>query len=198
MRVILAAAPIIAVAAVTGARAWYVAWHWPDYAADWQSALYLWEGGLSLDGAVVGGLLGALLAGHLEHVEAGRLCDASAPAAALAIAAGQMGCLLVDCVGGPGRGSAAPSLLLGAIPLEAGMLVAMALTGAVLLLVRITGVAALFLACYGAVRAAGTSLEAILTARASSVGLAIGLAFCAAGLLWLGLVRWRQRAAARG
>lgn len=196
---ILEAAPVIAVAAVAGARAWYVAWHWPDYAADWQSTLYLWEGGLSLDGAVAGGLLGTLLAGRLERVEAGRLCDAVAPAAALAIAAGQIGCLLVDCGGGPGRESAAPqSLLLGAVPLEAGAPAALALAGAALLFVRVTGAAALLLACYGLVRAAGASLEALLTARTSPGGLATGLAFCAAGLLWLVLVRRRQRAAARG
>lgn len=198
MRVVLEAAPVIAVAAVAGARAWYVAWHWPDYAADWQSTLYLWEGGLSLDGAVVGGLLGTLLAGRLERVQAGRLCDAVAPAAALAIAAGQLGCLLVDCAGGPGRDSAPQSLLLGAVPLEAAVPAAMALAGAALLFMRVAGAAALLLACYGIVRAAEASLEAILTARMSPGGLASALAFCAAGLLWLGLVRWRQGGARRG
>ena len=198
VRVILEAAPIIAVAAIAGARAWYVAGHWPDYAADWQSALYLWEGGLSLDGAVAGGLVGTLLAGRLEHVAASRLYDAIAPAAALAIAAGQIGCLLVDCAAGPGRISTAPQGLLGdAVLLAAGAPAAMALAGVVLTLVRVSGAVGLLLAWYGLLRAVEASLEAVVTARASPAGLASGLAFCAAGLLWLWLVR-RRRTAARG
>jgi hypothetical protein len=199
VRVILEATPIIAVAAIAGARAWYVAGHWPDYAADWQSTLFLWEGGLSLDGAVAGGLVGTLLAGRLEHVAAGRLCDAVAPAAALAIAAGQMGCLLMSCASGPGPVALEPqSPLVGGVPLEAGAPVALALAGVALLLVPVTGTAGLLLAWYGLVRATATSFEAVLTATTNLAGLASGLAFGAAGLLWLGLVRWRRRTAARG
>jgi hypothetical protein len=198
-RVLLDAAPIVAVAAVTGARAWYVAWHWADYAADWQSTLYLWEGGLSLEGAIIGGLLGTALAARLERVAAGRLCDAGAPAAALAIATGQAGCLLLGCSGGPGQASAAPPrALLGPVPLEAVIAAAMALLGITLLLRRISSTTAFFLTGYGVICAAGAAAHAGAVGESPVAASFPGLAFCAAGLLWLGLARWRSRTAARG
>lgn len=41
-----------------GARAWHVATDWPLYTDDWLKSLYVWQGGMSILGGVVGGLVG--------------------------------------------------------------------------------------------------------------------------------------------
>ena len=55
----------IVVAGLLGARLFHVIDHWPDeYAAEPIRALYIWEGGLAIWGAVIAGFLAvAILAG---------------------------------------------------------------------------------------------------------------------------------------
>ena len=53
-------------AGIVGARIYHVATHWEDYFGEGQnplSALYIWEGGIAIFGAVTGGALGAALGG---------------------------------------------------------------------------------------------------------------------------------------
>jgi phosphatidylglycerol---prolipoprotein diacylglyceryl transferase len=54
---------------VVGARLWHLATDWNLYAADWQQVWFVWQGGLSIVGAVVGGfvsLLGACLVWQVQ------------------------------------------------------------------------------------------------------------------------------------
>lgn len=44
-----------------GARAWHVATDWPLYANDLIKSLYIWQGGLSILGGVLGGIIGLYL-----------------------------------------------------------------------------------------------------------------------------------------
>lgn len=44
-----------------GARAWHVVTDWQLYVNNWVASLYLWQGGLSILGAVVGGLIAVVI-----------------------------------------------------------------------------------------------------------------------------------------
>lgn len=50
---------------VVGARAWHVVTDWPLYQAQPLAALQIWQGGLSILGAVAGGMVGAWLVSRL-------------------------------------------------------------------------------------------------------------------------------------
>jgi phosphatidylglycerol:prolipoprotein diacylglycerol transferase len=58
----------MAVAALIGARLWHVVTDWPIYQDNLVSALEIWQGGLSIFGAILGGFLGILFAGRLHKV----------------------------------------------------------------------------------------------------------------------------------
>lgn len=88
-------------AGVLGARADYVISH-PHQFSSLGQMLALWQGGLALFGALIGGLGGGLLVAHRGGVHVFRLLDAAAPGIALAIAVGRVGdLLLLDHLGRP-------------------------------------------------------------------------------------------------
>ena len=94
----LAAVP----AAVIGARLYYVAFQWPQYAADPLRILFLWEGGLAIYGAVIGGALGALIFSRVKKIPFGALADLVAPALILGQAIGRWGNFFnQEAFGGP-------------------------------------------------------------------------------------------------
>ena len=57
--------------AIVCARIYYVAFSWQDYAANPISVLYIWEGGIAIYGAVIGGAVGAVV-GLVLRREPGR------------------------------------------------------------------------------------------------------------------------------
>ncbi|MDO4568164.1 MAG: prolipoprotein diacylglyceryl transferase [Clostridia bacterium] len=74
-----------------GARLYYVAFNFAQYAADPLSILYIWEGGLAIYGAIIGGLLGALIYSRIKNVRFLKLADLIAPGLVLAQAIGRWG-----------------------------------------------------------------------------------------------------------
>jgi prolipoprotein diacylglyceryl transferase len=79
---------------IVGARAWHVATHPDDYFApgkDPLSALYVWEGGVAIFGAILGGALGAWIAARLNGLRFTAVADAIAPTLLLAQAFGRLG-----------------------------------------------------------------------------------------------------------
>lgn len=76
---------------VIGARLYYVIFAWDTFAADPISILYVWQGGLAIYGAVIGGFLGVLLFTHKRRLHLGTLTDIIAPGLILAQALGRWG-----------------------------------------------------------------------------------------------------------
>ena len=77
--------------ALIGARIYYVAFSWDSYASDPLSVFNLREGGLAIYGAVIGGVLAALLFSARRRIPFGTLADLCAPSLALGQAIGRWG-----------------------------------------------------------------------------------------------------------
>ncbi|WP_317231207.1 prolipoprotein diacylglyceryl transferase [Clavibacter sp. MX14-G9D] len=79
---------------IAGARAFHVLTHPGDYffaGADPLRVLYVWEGGIAIFGALIGGAVGVWLASKWTGVRFWTFADALAPGLLLAQAAGRMG-----------------------------------------------------------------------------------------------------------
>ncbi len=74
-----------------GARLYYVLFNLDIYLADPISILYLWEGGLAIYGAVIGGLAGLLIYSKVKKIRLLKLADLVAPGLVLAQAIGRWG-----------------------------------------------------------------------------------------------------------
>lgn len=100
------AAVWIVVGGVIGARLFHVLDHWShEYAANPIRALYVWEGGLAIWGAVVGGLAVAALVCWRRGWRFPKLLDAGAPGLVLAQAIGRVACVITgDAMGKPTTG----------------------------------------------------------------------------------------------
>ena len=82
---------VIIPAGVVGARLYYVLFELDRYLANPISILYIWEGGLAIYGAVIGGLLAAFLFARARKVRFLTLTDVIAPGLVLAQAIGRWG-----------------------------------------------------------------------------------------------------------
>ncbi len=81
-------------AGIVGARIYHVVTHWEDYfgqGRDPLSALYIWEGGIAIFGAVIGGALGALFVCWRRGARITVFADALAPGLIMAQAVGRLG-----------------------------------------------------------------------------------------------------------
>lgn len=76
---------------VIGARIYYVIFQWDMYASNPLRILYIWEGGLAIYGAVIGGAAGAYLLSKRRKVAFSQLADLVAPSLILAQAIGRWG-----------------------------------------------------------------------------------------------------------
>jgi phosphatidylglycerol:prolipoprotein diacylglycerol transferase len=96
----------IILAGILGARLFHVLDHWTDiFAANPIRALYIWEGGLAIWGAIAGGLLAAALLTWKNGWKFSKLLDAAAPGLVLAQAIGRIACVITgDAVGKPTTG----------------------------------------------------------------------------------------------
>ena len=84
---VLWAAPV----AIVCARLYYVAFSWDAYKDDLTKVFALREGGLAIYGAVLGGLLTAIVFAKKKRIPLGSLCDLCAPALVLGQAIGRWG-----------------------------------------------------------------------------------------------------------
>lgn len=93
-------------AGIVGARLFHVIDHWPhEYAANPIRALYVWEGGLAIWGAVLGGVLALGAYARRKHWPLPRLLDTVAPGMVLAQGIGRVACLITgDAMGQPTTG----------------------------------------------------------------------------------------------
>ncbi len=89
-----------------GARLFHVLDHWShEYSTNLVRALYIWEGGLAIWGAVVGGLIAAGIVAWRRGWNFPRLLDAGAPGLVLAQAIGRIACVITgDAMGKPTTG----------------------------------------------------------------------------------------------
>ena len=77
---------------LAGARLLYVALNWNDYSASPLSVFSLHQGGLSFHGAVLGGVITALIYARRQRISFLELGDAFAPGLMLGYAIGRIGC----------------------------------------------------------------------------------------------------------
>lgn len=90
------------IGAIVGARVGYVVGHWSEFAGSPVEVLYVWEGGISL----IGGIVGATIANAVNIRRYGlrffQVADSIAPALAFGIAVGRIGDLIIaDHLGKP-------------------------------------------------------------------------------------------------
>lgn len=76
---------------IIGARLYYVAFSWEIFADDPLSILYIWQGGLAIYGAVIGGLAAILLFSRRRKLSPFLLTDIVVPTLALAQGIGRWG-----------------------------------------------------------------------------------------------------------
>lgn len=97
------AAVWIVIGGLIGARLFHVLDHWShEYAANPIRALYIWEGGLAIWGAMVGGLITGVLIAWQRGWRFSKLLDAAAPGLVLAQAIGRIACVITgDAMGKP-------------------------------------------------------------------------------------------------
>jgi phosphatidylglycerol:prolipoprotein diacylglycerol transferase len=91
---------------IVGARLFHVLDHWSDeYATNPIRALYIWEGGLAIWGAMFGGLIAGGLIAWRRGWFFPKLLDAAAPGLVLAQAIGRIACVITgDAMGKPTDG----------------------------------------------------------------------------------------------
>ena len=85
------------VAAVLGARLLFVVEHIEDFVREPASVLAVWQGGLTLYGGVVAGVLAGVVAAGRLGLPRWVVADALAPSLALGTAFGRVGCFLNGC-----------------------------------------------------------------------------------------------------
>lgn len=92
--------------AIIGARLFHVIDHWNDtFAANPGRILFIWEGGLAIWGAVVGGLIALAILAWRRKLKLAFLLDLFAPAMVLGMAVGRLACIITgDSVGKPTTG----------------------------------------------------------------------------------------------
>jgi phosphatidylglycerol---prolipoprotein diacylglyceryl transferase len=78
-------------AGIVGARAYHVATDWELFRGRWEHALYIWEGGLGIPGAIAAGVLAGYIYARVNHLPLPELFDAVAPALPVAQAIGRWG-----------------------------------------------------------------------------------------------------------
>jgi phosphatidylglycerol:prolipoprotein diacylglycerol transferase len=103
---VLDAVTWVVLAGLVGARLFHVIDHWDHgYAANPARVLYIWEGGLAIWGAVVGGLVALWIFARRRGLHLGVLVDVAVPGLVLAQALGRSACLITgDAMGTPTTG----------------------------------------------------------------------------------------------
>uniref|UniRef100_B8HYD7 Phosphatidylglycerol--prolipoprotein diacylglyceryl transferase n=1 Tax=Cyanothece sp. (strain PCC 7425 / ATCC 29141) TaxID=395961 RepID=B8HYD7_CYAP4 len=81
----------LVVGAIPFARLYYVAFQWPFYSQHPDQIIQIWRGGIAIHGAILGGLLAALIFSRLKRVSFWQLADLIAPSLILGQAIGRWG-----------------------------------------------------------------------------------------------------------
>ena len=83
--------PVLVLAAVVGARLYYVIFEWRQYQLNWLDALAIWRGGIAIHGALIGGTVAVILYSRWRRVAFWNLLDVLLPSVALGQAIGRWG-----------------------------------------------------------------------------------------------------------
>ena len=83
--------PILVLAAVVGARTYYVLFEWRQYQLNWLDALAVWRGGIAIHGALIGGTVAVILYARWRRIAFWNLLDVLVPSVALGQAIGRWG-----------------------------------------------------------------------------------------------------------
>lgn len=81
----------LVIGAIPGARLYYVAFQWPEYAQHPERIIAIWQGGIAIHGAILGGLIASLLFCRWKRVSFWQLADLVAPSLILGQAIGRWG-----------------------------------------------------------------------------------------------------------
>jgi phosphatidylglycerol:prolipoprotein diacylglycerol transferase len=81
----------LVIAAIPCARLYYVAFEWKQYAQHPEEILAIWHGGIAIHGAILGGIIAALIFARLKKVAFWQLADLVAPSLILGQAIGRWG-----------------------------------------------------------------------------------------------------------
>jgi phosphatidylglycerol---prolipoprotein diacylglyceryl transferase len=81
----------LVVGAIPMARLYYVAFEWRTYARHPEQIIKIWEGGIAIHGAIIGGTIAAIIFSKLKRVSFWQLADLVAPSVALGQAIGRWG-----------------------------------------------------------------------------------------------------------
>jgi len=79
------------VAAIPSARLYYVIFEWPRYAQEPWRALAIWQGGIAIHGALIGGTIATLIFVRIHKLSFWNLTDVLVPAVILGQAIGRWG-----------------------------------------------------------------------------------------------------------
>ena len=83
--------PVLVLGAVIGARSYYVALEWRQYAGNWGDIIAIWRGGIAIHGALIGGVIATVLYCRWRKQPFWQLLDVLVPAVALGQAIGRWG-----------------------------------------------------------------------------------------------------------
>ena len=89
--------------AIIFARIYYVTFEWENYVnGPWWNVFDIWEGGIAIHGAIIGGVLTAIVFSRVRNISFWQLADIIAPSLILAQAIGRWGNFMnQEAHGGP-------------------------------------------------------------------------------------------------
>jgi phosphatidylglycerol:prolipoprotein diacylglycerol transferase len=83
--------PILVLAAIIGARLYYVAFEWRSYQNSWWDVFAIWQGGIAIHGALIGGTISVILFCRWRKVCFWDLLDVLVPSVILGQTIGRWG-----------------------------------------------------------------------------------------------------------
>lgn len=81
----------LVIAAIPAARLYYVLFEWAEYSQHPERIIAIWQGGIAIHGAILGGTIAALIFARLKQVSFWQLADLVAPSLILGQAIGRWG-----------------------------------------------------------------------------------------------------------
>lgn len=81
----------LVVGAIPAARLYYVLFQWSEYSQHPERIIAIWQGGIAIHGAIIGGIIAALIFARLKKISFWQLTDLVAPSLILGQAIGRWG-----------------------------------------------------------------------------------------------------------
>lgn len=81
----------LVIGAIPAARLYYVAFQWQNYVNDPANIIAIWKGGIAIHGAIIGGMIAAIIFAKINQIPFWQLADLVAPSLILGQAIGRWG-----------------------------------------------------------------------------------------------------------